>query len=79
MAGDYQSTIDQVLTDKGVPEKNGGNDVLFHCQGGDSGLIDFIKDCGEGDCVTNSDNNGNDLCGGGAKRREQLGRSVYRG
>ncbi|KAJ6477969.1 hypothetical protein DFH09DRAFT_951921, partial [Mycena vulgaris] len=50
--GKYQPQIDQALADAGQGEANGGSDDLFHCIGGDNGVIGFIKFCSNG-CRTN--------------------------
>ncbi|KAJ6475379.1 hypothetical protein C8R45DRAFT_1009964 [Mycena sanguinolenta] len=46
--GKYQPQIDQALHDAHAGEANHGNDDLFHCVGGDSGVITFIKYCANG-------------------------------
>ncbi|KIM41490.1 hypothetical protein M413DRAFT_149604 [Hebeloma cylindrosporum] len=49
--GKYQGQIDQALADNGIREVDNGRSVLFFCQGGNSGVIQFVKDYGVGLCV----------------------------
>ncbi|KAF2281527.1 uncharacterized protein EI97DRAFT_463840 [Westerdykella ornata] len=49
--GDYQEQIDQALAVAGHASWN-GNNVLFHCLGGRSGAIEFVKGC-PGGCKDN--------------------------
>ncbi|KIM41489.1 hypothetical protein M413DRAFT_27828 [Hebeloma cylindrosporum] len=49
--GNYQGQIDQALADAGVQEVDNGKSALFFCQGGDNGVIQFIRECTVGQCV----------------------------
>ncbi|KAL1985853.1 hypothetical protein VTN96DRAFT_7345 [Rasamsonia emersonii] len=46
--GHYQSQIDQAIADAGVPEVDNGRESLFHCIGGDNGVIKYLGDCPNG-------------------------------
>lgn len=46
--GHYQSQIDQAISDAGVPELDNGHESLFHCIGGDNGVISYLGDCPNG-------------------------------
>ena len=50
-AGNYQAQIDQAIADANQPEVDNGQSTLFSCQGGDEGVITFIKACTVGQCV----------------------------
>ncbi|KAJ7590113.1 hypothetical protein C8J56DRAFT_1048277 [Mycena floridula] len=59
--GNYQPQIDQCLFDNKAPSLDGGNSTLFGCIGGTNGVIQFIKDCGLGNCRDNGGGK-NDTC-----------------
>ncbi|KAJ7669608.1 hypothetical protein B0H17DRAFT_877044, partial [Mycena rosella] len=46
--GHYQTQIDLALFDANQGEANGGSDDLFHCVGGDDGIILFLRFCVNG-------------------------------
>ncbi|KAF3017070.1 hypothetical protein E8E14_006212 [Neopestalotiopsis sp. 37M] len=46
--GDYQPQIDQALADAGEGNDNHARDYLFHCAGGDNGVIEFLQRCEHG-------------------------------
>ena len=50
-AGNYQAQIDQAIADAGAGEVDNGKSALFSCQGGDAGVIKFIRECTVGKCV----------------------------
>ncbi|KAH8731862.1 hypothetical protein GQ44DRAFT_766911 [Phaeosphaeriaceae sp. PMI808] len=49
--GNYRDQINQAIHDSGHGGSN-PNNVLFHCEGGNSGVIRFIADCSAG-CYQN--------------------------
>ncbi|OBT72001.1 hypothetical protein VF21_08589 [Pseudogymnoascus sp. 05NY08] len=48
--GKYQAQIDQAVYDRGQQLLNNGLGDLFHCVGGDNGVIQWISHCCNG-CV----------------------------
>ncbi|KIM41485.1 hypothetical protein M413DRAFT_27825 [Hebeloma cylindrosporum] len=50
--GNYQGQIDQVLSDYAIKEVDNGKSVLFYCIGGNTGVLQFVKDCGVGNCLS---------------------------
>ena len=43
--GNYQPQIDQALAGAGARKFDGGADDLFHCEGGDNGVIRWLSHC----------------------------------
>jgi hypothetical protein len=61
LTGNYQELVNQCLLDNGIPTTKPRGDFLFLCYGTSDGLLDFLGDCGPGNCVVAGANE-DDFC-----------------